>query len=92
VTQQNEWIATGSDDLTLSEMAWPIRSARLFELSWQLRYGTPTKEDLLLAASVLHAYARLQCMSGKRAMKILAALRRVFRQRTPPTKEGGGDV
>ena len=29
------------------------------EVEWRLRYGTPTREDLLLAASFIHAYRYL---------------------------------
>lgn len=29
------------------------------EVEWRLRYGTPTREDLLVAASFMHAYQYL---------------------------------
>ncbi len=48
-------------------------------VDWQLRYGTPTREHLLFAASVLAAYARLglgpstQLPALRRAAKAAAA-------------------
>lgn len=39
-------------------MTWPNPHA-LEEMAWRLRYGQPTKVDLLLAASVVGAYRQL---------------------------------
>lgn len=39
---------------------WPVPdSSKDPGLEWTLRYGTPTKEDLLMAASVVAAYCAL---------------------------------
>lgn len=36
------------------DTTWPVNVGRI---EWVLRYGEPTRSDLLIAASVLHAYA-----------------------------------
>lgn len=41
---------------TFDGMTWPRVGTNL---EWTLRYGTPTREDLLLAASVAAAYEAL---------------------------------
>jgi hypothetical protein len=48
------------------------------EVSWRLRYGTPSKEDLLWAASVVSAYREL-CQA--RSIPWIAAFRRELRER-----------
>lgn len=44
-----------------SKTRWPfdVDDPDLDGVEWQLRYGTPTKSDLLAAASVMQAYAFL---------------------------------
>jgi hypothetical protein len=40
-------------------MVWSVPSDAMSDLNWKLRYGTPTKRDLLAAAGVLSDYAAL---------------------------------
>lgn len=41
-------------------MTWPLPERDEDDsVEWRLRYGTPTKEDLLVAASYMHAYTAL---------------------------------
>lgn len=48
-------------------MAWNVPDATQGDLEWRLRYGTPTKPDLLRAASILAAYEELvTCNRRKR--------------------------
>lgn len=42
--------------VTIDDTAWPLPNNNL---EWTLRYGTPTKTDLLLAASILAAYSQI---------------------------------
>ena len=44
------------------QMSWPIPNA---EASYRLRYGCPTREDQLQAASEMDAYAALIARSQK---------------------------
>jgi hypothetical protein len=48
-------------------MAWNAPDASHRDLEWRLRYGAPTKADLLRAASVLAAYDEIiHCPRRKR--------------------------
>lgn len=44
--------------LRFDGMTWP-NPADPAEVQWRLRYGQPSKVDLLVAASFMHAYAHL---------------------------------
>jgi hypothetical protein len=59
-----------------SIMAWP-NPADPGEVEWRLRYGTPTREDLLWAASTIAAYRHLvdmpQRMRNRRVGQIREA-------------------
>lgn len=50
------------------DMSWPCPGQRLNEIEHALRYGEPTKSELMVAASVLSAYSDLvRCPQVKRA-------------------------
>lgn len=50
---------------------WPSIGQRLSDLEWTLRYGVPTRSDLLHAASILNAYRALVLQkAGDRAVII----------------------
>lgn len=59
---------------------WPAADASLDELEWTLRYGTPSRADVLDAASVLAAY-RQMVGSNERTravtVRVLCAARKV---------------
>lgn len=77
--------ATGKDDPALAETAWPMPPADDAErdVEWLLRYGAPTRSDMLAAAEVFSAYlALIADGTTARQTKRLAALRRVHRRRT----------
>lgn len=38
------------------EMTWPLPNG---DLEWRLRYGKPTRQDILVAASIIHSYGSL---------------------------------
>jgi hypothetical protein len=81
--------ATGADDPALLETSWPMPGADETDgadsLEWTLRYGEPTRSDLLAAADRLRAYRALICDSHtEQQQHRLAALRRVYRKRAKP--------
>lgn len=45
------------------------------EVQWRLRYGTPTKSDLLVAASMMSAYRELAGQTHKRRSTVVRLLR-----------------
>ena len=53
------------------EMTWPLIPT---DLEWVLRYGVPTKENLLMAASILNAYRASLHLSQKRRNQIFNRL------------------
>lgn len=57
------------------EMTWPLPEVEEDGVEWRLRYGTPTREDLLVAASYMHAYSSLVCSTQKERNKVVACLR-----------------
>lgn len=77
--------ATEADDPVLRETSWPMPGATDHhgsDLEWVLRYGEPTRQDLLSAAAVIAAYdALIVDSSTEQQQHRLAALRRVYRQR-----------
>ena len=59
-------------------MTWPNPDG---DLEWRLRYGEPSREDLLHAAFILHAYASLiDCNRDKRA-RVVREIKRSSRAR-----------
>lgn len=58
------------------EMTWPIPTA---DLGHTLRYGQPTKGQLLSAASVLDAYRALIWKPRAQQAKIISRLREAYR-------------
>lgn len=62
------------------EMSWPYPGVRIGNIEYALRYGTPDKTDLLIAASVIHAYSSLIHKSIKDRNKIIKQLRLAINQ------------
>ena len=58
------------DDRTV----WP-NPADPNEVQWRLRYGTPSKADLLVAASMMAAYRELAGQTYKRRSQVVSLLR-----------------
>ena len=48
------------------------------ELAWILSYGTPTKEDLAVAASYMHAYAYLFTIPQKLVLKKISMVKKAM--------------
>ena len=54
---------------------WPQPGERISEIGWKLRYGEPTRSELLVAASVLDAYRALIYAPVRRRMLLVRDLR-----------------
>ena len=62
---------------TFDDMCWPIPCNNLSGLEWRLRYSTPTKSDLLVAASVVSAYQGLIEKPGKFRDQVISKIRKL---------------
>lgn len=63
---------------------WPCPGVRMDDLEWRLRYlqlGELTREDALLAASVVSAYRELIMVTGDRRSKVVSQLKREAHER-----------
>jgi hypothetical protein len=60
---------------------WPNPEA-LDDLEWQLRYGHPFRSDLIVAASVVHAYQALLLRSVRDRNEVVRLMRQA-RKVTP---------
>jgi hypothetical protein len=56
-------------------MCWPAPSEDLGDLSHTLTYGEPTKEELLVCASVINAYQHMIRLTAARRASIIRELR-----------------
>lgn len=59
-------------------MTWPLPDSGdsdVDSLEWVLRYGTPTREQILVAASYIHAYGRLIGATGRTRAEVVRTLR-----------------
>jgi hypothetical protein len=73
-------------------MAWPVPSERFSDIQWEMRYASEslTREDMLLAASVLSAYADLlQCDQQKREF-VVSEVKKLGSDRTTDGDETDG--
>jgi hypothetical protein len=72
--------------------AWPLpendEGDRYHDrVAWRLRYGQPSKSDLLVAADVMAAYEALIYQTQKRRNEIASAIRAATKMRDARTKE-----
>jgi len=51
--------------------SWPKPDGPVDSLEWTLRYGTPTREDMLRAAGVVAAYSYLTLVSSRDAREMV---------------------
>jgi hypothetical protein len=59
-----------------NSMSWPLHIENDDDsVEWRLRYGQPTKQDLLVAASIMSAYRTLVTCTQKKRMEVVAVLR-----------------
>lgn len=62
------------------DMTWPLPMG---PVEWKLRYGSPTKEDLLAAAGILAAYHQMIFDPESKRRKIIKGLRWAYDDRGP---------
>lgn len=75
--------ASGDDDPALAETSWPLLPGYYHDIEWRMRYGEPSRTDMLCAAEVIAAYKALTCDgTTTQQTKRLAALRRIWRRRS----------
>lgn len=68
--------------LRFEGMTWP-NPQDPDDVQWRLRYGEPTRADLLAAASVMAAYAHLVSMPRRERESRIAGIRRACREVQP---------
>lgn len=61
--------------LNFGEMAWPAPGERMDEIEHALRYGTPSRKDVLAAASIIAAYRELVNAPRKKRDHVVRKLR-----------------
>ena len=60
----------------IDDMTWPVPCRKMDNLEWQLRYGLPSMEDRLAAASLIAAYKQMIFDPQAKRRMIVSALRR----------------
>lgn len=79
MTQQEapeDWMRLTGRYAVFDGMTWPNPDTAV---AWTLKYGVPSREDLLFAASIIDAYQTLVTMPVKRRRGIIARLREAMR-------------
>ena len=56
---------------------WPAPTGQLGDVEYALRYGAPTRSDILHAASVLNAYRALVFQPQARTRVVLSKIRKL---------------
>ena len=69
----------GDSYVVFDDMTWPRIHGGIDDLERALRYGEPTRADLLTAASVLAAYTALVEKTVADRRRVVAMLRRAER-------------
>lgn len=67
--------------VTFDGMMWPGTGQPLHELEYVLRYGAPTKLELLRAASIVHAYGVLVHDPETKRRRVICAIRSVLKRK-----------
>ena len=66
-------------------MSWPLPD----ELEYTLRYGTPSRGDILMAASIVSAYQELIFCTDKKRRTVVRELRKAIKP-TPERRDVDG--
>lgn len=61
-------------------MTWPLPGSRMDEAEHRLRYGGATREDVLLAVSVMQAYHKLVSDTAKQRAHVVRTLRSAMQE------------
>ena len=62
--------------LSFDGMCWPTAGVACADLEWVLRYGEPTKQELLCAASVLAAYRQMVYDGREKRQRVIHMLKK----------------
>jgi hypothetical protein len=60
---------------TFDGMVWNLPGEYMSDVEWALRYGQPTKQQLLYAAGVIEAYRQMVADPEEKRRKVIRALR-----------------
>lgn len=69
-------LTNGGFYLLFDDMCWPTAGAACGDLEWTLRYGEPTRQQLLCAASVLAAYRQMVYDSREKRQRVIHMLKK----------------
>lgn len=72
-------LSCGGAYAQFDDMLWNLPGRRLYEISYTIHWGTPTKNDLLLFAGVLECYRELITMPDRRRRPIIRRLREALK-------------
>jgi hypothetical protein len=72
----HEYVAAHKTRVKFREMSWPRAGKYASDLEWLLRYGDPTKSDLLAAAGIISAYQQMVFDPESKRRIVIAGLRR----------------
>lgn len=59
----------------IGEMVWPCPGRELDDVEYSLRHGTPTRSQLMVAASVMAAYRQMILDTAKKRAYVVRSLR-----------------
>ena len=72
---------TNASHVYFDGMGWPKPD---HDLGWRLRYGTPTRTDLLAAAAILDAYAQMVSDPTAKRQRVVRHIRAAVSGEIPP--------
>lgn len=82
-------IGQNSSYASFDGMIWTLPGEHMSEVEHALRYGTPTKQQLLYAAGVIEAYRQMVWDPETKRRRVVRNLRRA--QRAIPEQENDSD-
>jgi hypothetical protein len=71
-----EYVKAYPTCVKFGQMTWPRYGVYASRLNWLLRYGEPTRSDLLAAAGIIGAYQQMVSDTEKKRRLVIAGLRR----------------
>jgi hypothetical protein len=69
VSKDGAWVC-------FDNMTWPVPGERMDEAAHRLRYGGESRADILLAASVMHAYAQMVAGTSHKRNAVVRNIRK----------------
>lgn len=71
ISAQVQPVVRRGRNLFFDNMSWPVPD----NIEWTLRYGKPTQEDLMFAASIVSAYCALVSKTKKGRESVIKVLK-----------------